>query len=140
MRIRRAGAADVEALRSLIATMGYRVGPTELEARLRSLPENHAVFVAESGSGVAGWVHVLIGHSLIDGPRAELGGLSVADEAQGLGAGSALLSAAEEWAAERGVRTIHLRSGTERTGAHAFYRSRGYQVVKSQLALRKTTG
>jgi GNAT superfamily N-acetyltransferase len=138
MRIRLAGPADVEALESLIATMGYRVGAAALATRLRTLPENHAVYVAETASGVAGWVHVLIGHSLIEGPRAELGGLSVGAEARGRGAGSALLAAAERWAAEHGVRTVFLRSGAERTEAHAFYLARGYQAVKNQVALRKT--
>ncbi|HEY0687441.1 MAG TPA: GNAT family N-acetyltransferase [Kribbella sp.] len=138
LSIRPARPDDVETLRTLIATMGYQVGSRELHTRLRALPDGHAVYVAESGSDGVGWIHVLISHSLIVGPRAEIAGLAVAPHAQGLGAGSALLSAVEKWTAQRGVRTIYLRSGTERKEAHAFYLSRGYEAVKTHLALTKS--
>ena len=136
--IRPARLEDVEALRTLVTAMGYQVGSQELQSRLQGLPEGHAVFVAESGSEGVGWIHVLIGHSMIIGPRAEIGGLAVAPDARGLGVGSALLSAAEKWTAQRGVRTIYLRSGAERKEAHSFYLSRGYEAVKTQLALIKS--
>jgi GNAT superfamily N-acetyltransferase len=138
LRIRPARPDDVETLRALIATMGYQVGAEELRARLEGLPDGHAVYLAESGSEGLGWGHVQISHSLIAGPRAELAGLAVSARAQGLGVGSALLSAVEEWAARRGVRKMYLRSGTERTEAHSFYLARGYERVKTQLALTKT--
>jgi GNAT superfamily N-acetyltransferase len=136
--IRPARSDDVEALRTLVAAMGYQVSSQELHTRLQGLPEGHAVYVAESGSGAIGWIHVLISHSLIVGPRAEIAGLAVAPHAQGLGVGSALLSAVEKWTAERRVPTIYLRSGVERKEAHAFYLSRGYEAVKTQLALTKS--
>lgn len=136
--VRPAGPDDVDTLRALVAEMGYQVGSAQLHARLQALPEGHAVYIAESGSGGIGWIHVLISHSLIAGPRAEVAGLAVAQSAQGQGVGSALLSVIEEWAAQRGVGTIHLRSGAEREEAHAFYLSRGYRMVKTQLALSKS--
>lgn len=135
--IRPAQSSDAVALRSLIATMGYEASAEDLHQRLLSLPEHHAVYVAHAGPDILGWVHVTISHSLIKGPRAELGGLAVAAHAQGTGAGSALLRAAEQWATQRGVRTMFLRSGAEREAAHAFYLSRGYRVVKTQVALTK---
>jgi GNAT superfamily N-acetyltransferase len=138
LTIRPARPEDAETLRVLIATMGYQVEAQELRARLRSLPQDHVVYVAHSGSDGVGWVHVVLSHNMITGPRAELGGLAVASQAQGLGAGSALLRAAENWAAQRGLRTMYLRSGMEREEAHAFYLARGYQAVKTQLALSKS--
>lgn len=118
--------------------MGYQVSSRELHSRLQALPAGHAVYVAESRSDGIGWIHVLVSHSLISGRRAELGGLAVALHARGMGVGSALLSVAEKWAAQRGVRTIHLRSGSERKEAHGFYLSRGYEEVKTQLVLTKS--
>jgi GNAT superfamily N-acetyltransferase len=138
VEIRAAGSGDAETLRALIAAMGYQVGEDEIRGRLEALPDGHAVLVAESGSEGVGWVHVAIGHSLIVGARAEIAGLAVVPHAQGLGVGSALLAAGERWAAGRGVRTIYLRSGAEREEAHGFYRSRGYEVVKTQVALSRT--
>ncbi|WP_326551473.1 GNAT family N-acetyltransferase [Micromonospora sp. NBC_01813] len=135
--IRLAQPGDVEILRALIAALGYEVGYQELHVRLQMLSEEHAVYIAESGSFGVGWIHVLISQNLITGPRAEIAGLAVAPSVQRVGVGSALLFAAEEWAAKRGVRTIYLRSGMERREAHAFYLSRGYEAVKTQLALTK---
>ncbi|MGN9912656.1 GNAT family N-acetyltransferase [Phytohabitans sp. LJ34] len=139
-RIRPAGPDDVETLRTLVAAMGYEVSSQEVHTRPQALPEAHAVYVAESGSEGTGWIHVLISHSLIVGPRAEIAGLAVAPYAQGRGVGSALLSAIEKWTAQRGVRTIYLRSGAERKEAHDFYLSRGYEAVKTQLAMTKRLG
>ncbi|MFI5909736.1 GNAT family N-acetyltransferase [Dactylosporangium sp. NPDC051541] len=136
-RIRAVGVDDAEALRTLIAAMGYDVGAEELRGRLETLPAGDAVFVAESGGAGLGWVHALVTHSLIVGPRVEIAGLSIVPRAQGHGVGSALLAAAEGWAVRQGVRTVYLRSGMERHEAHAFYLARGYTAVKTQLALTK---
>jgi GNAT superfamily N-acetyltransferase len=136
--IRPAGLNDVEALRTLIGEMGYQPSSAEVRRRLRALPEGHVVYVAESQAEGIGWIHVVIGHSLIVGPRAEIAGLAVAPRVQGMGVGSALLAAAETWAVQHGAPTIYLRSGMERKEAHGFYLSRGYQAVKTQLALTKS--
>ena len=123
--------------------MGYQVSDHDVRARLRALPDSQAVYVADSGSEGIGWIHVMIGHSLIVGPRAEIAGLAVVPQWQRLGVGSALLAAAEKWTAQRGIPTIYLRSGVERKEAHGFYLARGYEAVKTQLALTKfvaTTG
>lgn len=117
--------------------MGYEASSEDLHHRLLSLPDHHAVYVAHAGPGIVGWIHVLISHNLITGPRAELGGLAVAAQSQGAGTGTALLRAAEEWALRRGTQTMFLRSGTEREAAHAFYLSRGYRALKTQVALTK---
>jgi GNAT superfamily N-acetyltransferase len=115
--IRPAGPEDVETLRTLVAAMGYQVSSQELHTRLQALPEGHAVYVAESGSDRIGYIHVLISHSLIVGPRIEIAGLAVAPHAQGRGVGSALLSAVEKWdGATRGTdNPSAVRSGTERS-------------------------
>ncbi|MDP9794476.1 GNAT superfamily N-acetyltransferase [Catenuloplanes nepalensis] len=118
-----------------ITAMGYDVPAPDVAARLRALPENgHVVYVAVTDR-VAGWIHVLITHSLIAGVRAELGGLAVT--AQGSGAGTALLATAERWAARHGATSVYVRSGAHRTEAHGFYERRGYTIVKTQLALTK---
>ncbi|MFI5841204.1 GNAT family N-acetyltransferase [Catenuloplanes sp. NPDC051500] len=134
--VRTATPDDAEAIHDLITTMGYDVPAASVRDRLRALTGPHVVFVAVAGHGrIVGWAHVLITHSLIAGTRAELGGLAVSAEKQG--AGTALLTAAERWAARHGAAAMHVRSGSTRTGAHRFYEKRGYTVVKTQLALTK---
>jgi PhnO protein len=53
-------------------------------------------------------------------------GLAVREEHQNKGIGTKLLKHMENYAAERGVSSILLNSGFQRTGAHAFYEHRGY--------------
>ena len=45
---------------------------------------------------------------------------------------------AEEWAGEKRCATVTLRSNVIREEAHAFYRSLGFSVYKTQHAFRKT--
>ena len=59
-RIRPVRSGDVEILRTLIAALGYEVSIQELHMRLQTLPEEHAVYIAESKSSGIGWIHVLI--------------------------------------------------------------------------------
>jgi GNAT superfamily N-acetyltransferase len=98
----------------------------------------HAVFAAVTGDDVVGWLHAFHGHSLVMEPRIEIAGLAVAPAAQCHGVGTALLEQAEQWAHQRGVDVIFLRSGSERTAAHHFYRKRGYRELKTQHAFAKT--
>ncbi|WP_051797137.1 GNAT family N-acetyltransferase [Catenuloplanes japonicus] len=132
--VRTATVDDAADLQRLIATMGYDVPAATVRTRLDALPDQHVVYVAVTDR-VIGWVHVLITHSLIAGVRAELGGIAADAESQG--AGTALLSAAERWAARHGADSMYVRSGSTRTAAHRFYEKRGYTVVKTQLALTK---
>ncbi|MDR7275970.1 GNAT family N-acetyltransferase [Catenuloplanes atrovinosus] len=135
--IRLADAGDAATLQELIATMGYDVPAAEITSRLGGLlGESNVVYVAVTDR-VVGWVHVLIGHSLIVGTRAELGGLAVSADAQRTGAGAALLATAERWATRHGATSMYVRSGSDRTAAHAFYHRHGYTTRKTQLALTK---
>jgi GNAT superfamily N-acetyltransferase len=53
----------------------------------------------------------------------------VPSEHRGKGAGQALICAAEEWATLRGAQAIVLTTHKLRTGAHSFYRKRGYEAT-----------
>ena len=44
---------------------------------------------------------------------------------------------AEDWARSRRLSCVRLRSRVRRTGAHAFYRSVGYVLVKTQSQFQK---
>jgi GNAT superfamily N-acetyltransferase len=128
---------DAEAIAHLVLDMGYSVAAETIRQRMIALPDNHALFVAAIGPEVCGWVHLVHSHSLISGPRVEIGGLAVAERHQRRGIGGILLQQAELWTLKRGVDLVYLRSGTERQAAHDFYRKHGYQQLKSQLAISK---
>jgi GNAT superfamily N-acetyltransferase len=137
IEIRSAGAADIPALVTLIATMEYAVSADDIRRRLDDMPPSDAVFVGVVDGQVRGWCHVYRSQSLIVGPRAEIAGLAVDSRHQGGGVGGALLRHVEGWALENDIDVVHLRSGSERTAAHDFYRKNGYRQVKTQVALTK---
>ena len=98
----------------------------------------HAVFVAESPDGqVVGWLHVHERHLVEHDVVAEVNGLVVEEAFRGRGAGQILMDKAEQWAREREIRTVVLRSNVIRVGAHAFYENLGYTTIKSQKMFRK---
>jgi GNAT superfamily N-acetyltransferase len=53
----------------------------------------------------------------------------VASEYRGQGVGWALISAAEDWARQRGATDVMLTTHKRRTGAHRFYRKMGYEAT-----------
>ena len=138
MNVRRARVNDAAAIATFLGEMGYTVTAEVTAKRLTDLPEGHAIFVADDGAELRGWIHLVLGFSLVSGPRVELGGLAVAARHQRAGVGGALLRRAEEWAAQRGATSVYVRSGAEREGAHRFYEGHGYTRLKTQFAFAKT--
>ena len=137
---RRAVAADAEALADLSTQLGY---PTTVAAARRRLArivgeQGHALLVAESASAdVIGWVHVFVALRLESDSFAELGGLVVAPESRGRGAGRLLVDAAARWSSEQGLRTLRVRSNVVRHEANAFYSHLGFDQTKSQTVFAR---
>ena len=98
----------------------------------------HAIFVAESGKAVVGWLHVSVTPLLEVALCAEVNGLIVDEKQRSLGAGAKLLAAAERWAAKNGCKNMSVRSNVIRDRAHAFYLRNGYEHYKTQKAFRKS--
>ena len=96
-----------------------------------------AIFVAILGLTPIAWIHVAI-VTLLESPRhAEIRGLIVTATLRGRGIGEQLVSHAEQWARERGVTRIRVRSNILRERTHAFYERLGYTVTKSQKTFDK---
>ena len=141
MRVRPMSERDARAVADLSGQLGYSSTVAQIERRferLRGDPES-AIFVAEDEGGrVAGWAHV-VGRCFLElDPYAELGGLVVDSAARRKGAGKALVSAAEKWAAARGYVTMRVRSNMKRVEARPFYEGAGYTITKSQNVYEKS--
>jgi GNAT superfamily N-acetyltransferase len=136
--VRQATAADAPIIADLAAELGYQVGVDAVQQRLAALPTTHIVLVATGRGRVVGWLHAFHGLSVLHGERVEIAGLAVAGDHQGHGVGTALITQLERWALARGVPTIRLLSGSERTAAHQFYRHRGYRHLKTEQAFTKS--
>jgi GNAT superfamily N-acetyltransferase len=68
---------------------------------------------------------------------AEVNGLVVDETQRSAGTGAKLLQAAERWAAEKGCKSMSVRSNVVRERAHEFYLRNGYEHYKTQKAFRK---
>ena len=138
--VRLATPDDAGALAGLSTQLGYPTSENDARRRMTQIsgnPEN-AVFVAALPDGrMVGWLHAYICHLVESDLYAEIGGLVVDQQHRRSGAGRLLMRHAEHWALGKSCATVSLRSNVIREGAHAFYRSLGYAMVKTQYAFRK---
>ncbi len=138
LRIRDAKVADAEALRPLLAQLGYSAAPAEVAHRLGALlgSGRDAVLVAEEDGRRLGLLALHWGEMLhLAGPVARIGTLVVAEGAQSRGIGALLVREAEALAQRQGCTLIEVTTGRARERTHAFYAAQGY--VCSSLRLHK---
>jgi ribosomal protein S18 acetylase RimI-like enzyme len=140
LKIRSARSDDAPRLAKLSRQLGYPTTPEALRDRLQKIEREaeHEVCVAEAGSEVLGWIDLLVERALVSGNEVEIAGLVVDEACRGRGLGRRLMEHAEQWAREKGCRSVRLRSNVVRAEAHAFYERLGYSVFKTQKNFRKT--
>ena len=129
--IREPQPGDLGALLEMLGGLGHPTTATEVLARLANLrgTGRDAVRVAVVGGEVAGLLALHWAPPLhLDAPVARITTLVVRPMARRAGVGRRLVEAAEALASEAGCRELELTTGTSRTGAHAFYRSLGFEV------------
>jgi GNAT superfamily N-acetyltransferase len=138
--LRRAHANDGAEMARLSAQLGYPMSVVEMAGRVKALAtdERHYVAVAAVGERLLGFMHVEHRFSLEGGDRAELMGLVVDPSARRLGLGRTLVQAAEDWARERGLAALTVRSNAARELSHPFYEALGYSREKTQHVYRKS--
>ena len=138
LKIRKATADDAPAIAQLSEQLGYPVEAQVMRERLERFLqlEEHAVFVAETDE-VVGWIHGAEYELLEVGRHAEIWGLVVADGQRGKGVGRQLVDAVEEWARDRGLDEISVRSNVIRPESHPFYERLGFNRYKTQHVYRK---
>ena len=138
--LRPATEADAEAVAELSEQLGYPIAADAVRVRLAQFVTNadHVVVVAERGGQVCGWVHAHVQQSIeLAEPRGEVMGLVVSRDVRRAGLGRLLMQRAEQWARERGLDLMVLRSNVQRPESHAFYPAIGYEHFKTQAAYRK---
>jgi GNAT superfamily N-acetyltransferase len=142
MEIREARADDWAEVAKLLAELGR---PDVLERkdedehrqafeRYLADPDT-AALVAVDEDRVIGFVDLEFRARLnFDAPQAWVPDLIVTEQSRSLGAGKALIAAAEERARERGCFALTLESATWRERAHAFYQREGMKHVSASFA------
>lgn len=138
--IRQAAMSDAAAICRLNREeMGYDYpleGTVELLKLLLAAPADR-IFVAELNGEVVGYVHAQHYQVLYAPPMKNILGIAVASAHRREGIGAALLDRVEQWAREEDCKMVRLVSGAARTGAHEFYRRRGYGEGRTQLNFKK---
>lgn len=138
--VRAIDASDADAAARLSGELGYPVDEAVMRVRLERLHDlrDHGVFVACVNGEVVGWVHVSAVVHLQSEPRAEIGGLVVADKSRSQGVGARLVARAEAWARDAGLSQIVVRSQVMREAAHRFYVREGYARTKTSAVFSKS--
>ncbi|KZB84072.1 GNAT family N-acetyltransferase [Amycolatopsis regifaucium] len=131
MEIRHAHSADAPAVTGLLAQLGYPDNEVEDVRRRLERWERHpegAAFVAMAGEGVVGVIAVVAIPLLErEGSVGRIVALVVDETQRGTGVGRELVATAEAEALRWGCGGMEVSSSRRRTGAHAFYRARGYE-------------
>jgi GNAT superfamily N-acetyltransferase len=140
--IREITPADADAAAKLIEELGYPVSLAEMKQRIETLERltDHVIYVACVAGEVFGWIDVGISRHLQSEPRAEIGGLVVSSEVRGRGIGRHLMACAENWARQRGLSGMVVRSQIAREEAPNFYLREGYARTKTSAVFTKTLG
>lgn len=90
--------------------------------------DEYKTFVALADGCVAGFITIVqvlaVGFPV---GYIKINGLAVKKEFQKQGIGAKLIRHVEQFAREKGISSIGLASGFQRTGAHAFYERLGYE-------------
>jgi len=130
---------DAEAVARLSGELGYSATPDLMKQRIASLQSltDRIVYVACVAEEVVGWIEVDATSNLASGPRAEISGLVVSSSLRSRGIGRLLVARAEQWAAERRLGTMLVRSRESREAAHRFYLREGYLRTKTSAVFAK---
>ena len=96
----------------------------------------HALFVAEDGVRVVGFVALSTRTHFTGDVDAYIGELVVDRTVERQGVGRMLLRAAEDWARDLGFETLTLDTGARNIGARALYESVGFEDEDIRLSKR----
>ena len=141
LRLRAPVADDAAAVARLAGQLGYAAGVDSMRERILRITAQASQFVrlAEDEHGaVVAWIHAGELELLESGPGCEIFGLVVDEAFRGHGAGRLLVTAAERWAADRGMSRVTVRSNVTRDSSHPFYLRLGYERTKTQHVYRRT--
>lgn len=132
--------SDAARIADLNVQLGYPSSEAQVATRISMLTAsaNDTILIATDGDEQAiGWIHLRGFSSLVDEPMAEICGMVVDAGHRSRGIGAQLISAAEEWARDRGFGSMRVRSNAVRKDAHRFYQRAGFQVTKTSLTFQK---
>lgn len=137
MIIREITVEDIDDFIRLAGQLGYEVNLKHLKNRIENKDTFESVFMAVEDTKITGWIDCKIQQSYLIEPFCEIEGLIVDEQARGKKIGAKLVCRAEEWAKQKEVNTVVVRSNVIRERAHKFYLNNGYKNVKQSKIFKK---
>ena len=128
--IRAADLDDARAISRLVTQLGYTTSPDEMVARLSGILQHpdYLTFVAETNDEVVGVIGAGVGRYYEkDGWYGRILVIAVGEKYRGAGVGKSLVEEAEQQLKARGIRSIVVNSGSQRSEAHRFYERLGFE-------------
>jgi GNAT superfamily N-acetyltransferase len=140
LSIRRLTIDDAEEAAELCSQLGYPSTLEDLRKRIeeRTRLSDSIALVALLNSQIVGWVDACIESHLQSPACAVIGGLVVRDGTRGLGIGKRLCLEIEQWARDKSIPVLRVRSQIIREDAHRFYLREGYSKVKTSVVFEKS--
>ena len=138
--IRPARSADAPEIARIGTQLGYALDTPETAERIRRALSrtDQQIFVAEVDHQIVGWVHAAIFEFIESEPFVIVAGLVVDKDHRRQGIARDLMARVEQWTNERGLTIVRLTSSSTRTAAHIFYKTIGYEHIKTQYAFAKS--
>ena len=127
--IRQASKADAPSIGVLLGELGYpqRAGFVEDKISLLARQEDDSTLVAELDGEIVGVAHLHVAPVLHEsGHLGRVTALVVTRDRRHMGIGKALMSSLDTAARQAGCTKMEITSGTQRDGAHEFYKHLGY--------------
>ena len=140
INIRRVMTSDTKPIYELCRTeLGYPFPESQVEANIRRMmgEANNLLLVAESGGEVVGFIHAHNHEPVYAPPMKSVVALAVNPEYRQHGLGHMLVAAVEDWARETGAAGVRVNSNENMTEALHFYKSMGFEYIKTQYNFRK---
>ena len=138
--IRRAMISDAKPIYELCTNeLGYNYSEEQVKHNVRRLigDSTNLVLVAEQSGEVVGFIHAHNHDPIYAPPMKNVVALAVRADHQKHGLGHTLISAVEDWALQDGAYAVRLNSGEHMDEALHFYKSIGYEYIKTQYNFRK---
>lgn len=139
-RIRGMKETDMDPVCALAKQLGYDCTDGQFFGRLSVLKSNanHSLWIIESAeTGVVAWMHLEKCYELIHAPRLQVRALVVNEKHRRQGLGRRFVLYAESVARTEEMPQICLTSNILRDDTHAFYKTYGYENVKTSLVFVK---
>ena len=139
--IRRCMVSDTDRIYELcFDILGYKFPKEQVEKNIRRLigsKDNLLLVAVDESDYVIGFMHANDHNPIYAPPMKNIMALAVDEDYRGNGIGHMLLEAAEEWARQTGASGLRVNSGVEQKRALGFYKSLGFEYIKTVYNSRK---